>query len=186
MAGPTTYVVLLRGVNVGGRRIGMTALRECLTGLGLQDVRTYLQSGNAVLVTDEVSVPRLRSRIEAALEERFGFDVPVVVLTAADLAAVVTANPYPGLADQPTRLVVSFRPDRLPAEVASSFTLDDFPESGVLGESVLYLHYPDGQGRSKLTPDVLQRRLGGAWGTARNWRTVLALLEMAQGPPHGQ
>lgn len=175
------YVALLRGVNVGGRKVGMAMLRECLTELGLQDVRTYLQSGNAVFSAGRTSSAALRGRIEAALAERFGFEVPTVVMTAADLAAVVAANPYPELVDQPTRLAVSFRPDRFPPEVAASFDLSDFPESGVLGERVIYLHYPNGQGESKLTPDVLQRRLGGGWGTARNWRTVMALHELANG-----
>ena len=118
--------------------------------------------------------------IATALRERLGIDVPTVVLTAAELAAVVKANPFVAEAADPTRVVVSFLGSPVPAAVAAAFDLSDLPERGQLGERVLYLHYPNGQGRSKLVPAVLERRLGGIWGTARNWRTVLALRDMAQ------
>lgn len=174
----TTYIALLRGVNLGRRRVGMAPLRECLQTLGLQDVRTYLQSGNAVLSTTMGAV-ELAGRIETALGEQFGFEVPTVVLTAADLSAVVAGNPYPELVETPTRLVALFLPASVPAEAARAFDLSDLPEDGVISDRVVYLHYPDGQGESKLTPNLLQKRLGGIWGTARNWRTVLALHDLA-------
>lgn len=177
----STYVALLRGINVGGnRKVSMADLRECLAALGFTDVRTYLQSGNAVFRSMRVEVADLAVRIEGALAQRFGFDIPTVVLPATELTAVVTANPYPELVDQPTRLVVSFTPVAVPAALARSLDLSDFPERGQVIGRALYLDYPNGQARTKLTPAVLQRRLGGGWGTARNWRTVLALAALAE------
>lgn len=173
-----TFVALLRGVNVGGRTVPMAELRACLSGLGYDDVRTYVQSGNAVFSATG-SVAAVRSALEAALEESFGMTIPTVVLTAAQLDAVVEANPYPELVDTPTRLVVSFLPEKVPAATRKSFSLDDFPEDARIGERVVYLSYPHGQGDSRLTPAVLQKRLDGLWGTARNWRTVLALQQLA-------
>lgn len=176
--GRTTFVALLRGVNVGGRKVPMAQLRDCLTGLGYADVRTYIQSGNVVFGATG-GAATVRTAVEGALQERFGMTIPTAVLTAAELDAVVAANPYAELESEPTKLIVSFLPEAAPAAVRKAFSLDDFPERGEFGERVLYLHYPNGQGVSKLTPAVLEKRLGGTWGTARNWRTVLALQQLA-------
>lgn len=181
MAATTTYIALLRAVNLGGRRVAMAPLRDCLCALGLTDVRTYLQSGNAVFASAATAPERIASRVEDALSDRFGIEVPTVVLTATELAHVVAANPYPEFTATPTKLVTLFLSAPVPPDVANAFSLADLPEDGVIGDRVVYLHYPDGQGRSKLTPQVLQRRLGGIWGTARNWRTVQALHDLASG-----
>ncbi|HEY7858221.1 MAG TPA: DUF1697 domain-containing protein [Candidatus Nanopelagicales bacterium] len=176
----TTYVALLRGVNVGGnRKVPMAQLRDCLAALGFTDVRTYLQSGNAVFGATSAPTGEIAARIEEALRQRFGFDVPTVVWTGAELAKVVAGNPYPEVESEPTKLVVSFLSGPVPPEVAAAFDLSDLPERGQVGDRVVYLHYPDGQGVSKLVPAMLERRLGRVWGTARNWRTVTALLALA-------
>lgn len=175
---PQTYLALLRAVNVGGRTVTMADLRRCLDGLGYGGVRTYIQSGNAVFAAPGPAAT-VRSEVEAALLASFGIAIPTVVLEAAELDAVVAGNPYPELARTPTRLVVSFLAEPPSDQVRASFSLDDFPEDAVLADRVLYLHYPEGQGRSRLTAAVLARRLGGVWGTARNWRTVLALQTLA-------
>ncbi|MEO6821191.1 MAG: DUF1697 domain-containing protein [Candidatus Nanopelagicales bacterium] len=182
-AGPsdtTTYVALLRGVNVGGnRKVPMARLRECLDALGFTDVRTYLQSGNAVFRAPTAPTGEVAAQIQEALAEEFGFDVPTVVLTGAELAQVAASNPYPEVESEPTKLVVSFLPAPVSAKVSAGFDLSDLPERGQVGDRVVYLHYPEGQGVSKLVPAMLERRLGGIWGTARNWRTVTELLALA-------
>ena len=181
-AGPTdttTYVALLRGVNVGGnRKVPMAQLRECLAALGFTDVRTYLQSGNAVFRATSASTGEVAVRIEEVLGQQLGFDVPTVVWTGAELAQVVTSNPFPEIESEPTKLVVSFLAGPVPPQIAAAFDLSDLPERGQVGDRVVYLHYPDGQGVSKLVPAMLERRLGGVWGTARNWRTVTELLAL--------
>lgn len=180
----TAFVALLRGVNVGGRKVPMADLRSCLAGLGYEDVRTYIQSGNAVFRATGTAAA-VRKAVEAALQERFGMTILTVVLTAAELDAVVAENPFVEVESEPTKLVVSFLPEAVSEADRKAFSLDDLPERGEYGTKVLYLHYPDGQGVSKLTPDVLQKRTGGIWGTARNWRTVLALQELAHSPATG-
>ena len=108
MAKRTRYVALLRAVNVGGRTVPMAVLRESLATLGYEDVRTYLQSGNAVFSAPGTEPSRLAPVIATALRERLGIDIPTAVLTAAELAAVVKANPFVAEAADPTRVVVSF------------------------------------------------------------------------------
>jgi uncharacterized protein (DUF1697 family) len=168
-------------VNVGGRKVAMAEVREVLTELGYDEVRTYLQSGNAVFTAPTGKPGRLVAAIEPALAERFDLEVKVVLLTAAELDTVVSANPFPEVAAEPTKLVVNFLPVPLAPADTATVDLGELPERGERGERVVYLHYPNGQGQTKLTPAVLERRLGKQWGTARNWRTVLALQEMAAG-----
>jgi uncharacterized protein (DUF1697 family) len=160
----------------------MARLRECLQELGFQDVRTYVQSGNAVFRAPQSDPADLAHRIETALAREFGFEVPTVVVTAQALRAIIAANPFPEVESEPTHLVVVFLPQVVSAKTAAAFDLSDFPERGKVDGQVLYLHYPDGQGRSKLLPSVLGRRLGGTWGTARNWRTVTTLLALCAEP----
>ncbi len=173
--------LLLRAVNVGGRKVPMVRLRECLSALGYTDVQTYLQSGNAVFGAAGATATDVVSRVEPALRDAFGIDIPVVVRSAPDLDAVVAGNPYRAEAEDPTKVVALFLRDEVPPAAAAAFDLSDLPERGSLGDRVVYLHYPHGQGRSRLTPAMLERRLGGQWGTARNWRTVLALQHLAHG-----
>ncbi|HET8971140.1 MAG TPA: DUF1697 domain-containing protein [Candidatus Nanopelagicales bacterium] len=173
------YVVLLRAVNVGGRSVKMADLRKVLTGLGYDDVRTYLQSGNAVITAPRAAPASVAAKIEPALQQAFGLQIQVVVLTAAQLDGVVAANPFGEVESEPTKLVVDFIGEPFPRTGGDTLDLGDLPERGERGDGVVYLHFPDGQGRSKLTPAVLSRALGGRWGTARNWRTVLALQALA-------
>ncbi|MEO6205379.1 MAG: DUF1697 domain-containing protein, partial [Mycobacteriales bacterium] len=139
-----------------------------LESLGCTDVSTYLQSGNAVVAGGP---PDLASR----LSERLG--MTVLERSAADLAAVIEANPFPQVED-PTKLVVVFvdqqpEPTAYAALDAATFAPDEL----ALGAGVLYVHYPQGQGKATLKPSVFTRL--GVVATARNWRTVLALAELA-------
>ena len=167
-----TSVVLLRGVNLGARnRIAMPELRALLEQVGCTDVRTYLQSGNAVVRTARTPA-RLEEAVVAALVEH-GLPVPVMVRTAGELARVVRDCPWEGL-DQ-KRFQVAFlsgEPDA--AAVAAIDHEALLPERVVVGERVLYLDQSAGIRNSKL-----DRLRLGVDATARNWRTVLALHELA-------
>ena len=175
----TRYALLLRGINLGrNRRIGMGPLRELLTARGYEGVRTLLQSGNVVLDTDRAAAD-LAGDVEQALEAEFGFPVPVVVRTGAELSAVLAADPLAGTWTDPTRHLVTFlaaEPD--PALVAA------LPEAGpgdgayrLVGRE-LYLWLPDGVSVSPIGKWRWDQLIGVP-GTARNWTTVGKLATMA-------
>lgn len=177
MSRARTYVALLRGVNVGGRKLPMKELAGLLTAAGHGEVRTYIQSGNVVLTSAEAA-SRLASSLEKAIRQEFGLDVAVMLRTNADLRAVAEGSPFP--AAEGTRLHVVFF-ERAPARAAVA-RLDPARSPGdevrVSGRD-LYLHLPNGAGRTKLTLDYLERTLG-VRGTQRNWNTLLRLIELSE------
>ena len=166
----TTCVVLLRGVNVGRHnRLAMADLRSVCETAGATDVRTYVQSGNAVL-TWPGTTAALELAVADGLTRRLGLTVPVMARTAAELAAVVARCPWPEL--DPTLLHVAFcagTPD------LTGVDLDGYaPERVAVGERALYLFHAEGVQRSRLA-----RLRVGTDLTARNWRTVTALHQLA-------
>ncbi len=172
-----TRVLLLRAINVGPRRLPMAALRDLLTGAGWQDVRTYLQSGN-VVVTSDAPPETLAARAREIISGHCGFDVPVIVRTDRELEAVVAADPFGAAVTEPKRFWVSFLERSLAdAERERLVGLLAGQERLVMAERELYAWLPDGGGRSKLGT-ALGAPAKGLTATARNWRTVAALLEM--------
>jgi uncharacterized protein (DUF1697 family) len=173
-------VLMLRGINLGpNRRVPMARLRELLTGAGYEDVRTYVQSGNVVL--DSTAKPAELERESARLiSEEFGFEVPVIARTRAELAKVVRANPLGDLADDPKRYQVSFLSAKLDAETVKALEARVAePERFVAIGRELYAWHPDGVARSKLWNSLAGKSLG-VIATARNWTTVTTLLAMAE------
>lgn len=166
----TAYVALLRGVNVGGRQLKMADLKAMADKLGYHGARTFIASGN-LLFASSASEARVKDQLQAALKDHFGKSVEVMVRTAAELKAVVAANPF---ADQAGNRVVAIFFDAAQSDEAidSARNVDD--ERLALGKREIYVHFPSGQGRSKL-------KLGGkAIGTARNMNTVAKLAELAR------
>jgi uncharacterized protein (DUF1697 family) len=156
----------------------MPRLREVLTEAGFEDVRTYVQSGNIVLSSDE-KPEQVAARCERVIADEFGFDVPVVVRTRAELAKVVKHNPLAKVATEPKRYQVSFldrKPDpKLVKELkALAAESEEFAANG----RELYAWHPEGVARSKLWNKLAGKGLG-VTATARNWTTVTTLLEMA-------
>ncbi len=171
-------MALLRGINVGGRnKVAMADLREALGDLGYGDVETYLQSGNALFATADTDAEALAGEIEEALRSRLEVDVKVLVRTPEEIAAVVEGNPFPDAAREPSKLHVAFLSATPDADKVARIDATAFePDQLSVGERAVYLWYPNGAGRSKLTNDLLERRLG-VTATARNWNTVLTLLD---------
>lgn len=171
----TRSAVLLRGVNVGRHnRISMPDLRAVLEGVGCREVQTYVQSGNAV-VEHELGAAELERTVAAALAEH-GLPVPVMVRTGPELARVVEQSPWHDL--DPKLFHVAFLSgDPDPAKVAGIDHERLLPERVVVGERVLYLDFALGAGRST----GLDRLRLGVEATARNWRTVTALRDLAAG-----
>lgn len=179
--GMTRYVALLRGINVGGRKkVAMGDLRGVLSGLGYEDVETLLQSGNALFTAaPKRNTDALGRQIEEALERDLDMEVRVLVRTPADLAEVVEANPFPDAISEPSKLHVAFLSATPGAGKVAELDPARFqPDELQVSERAVYLWYPNGAGRSKLTNDVLERKLG-VTATTRNWNTVLKLLEKA-------
>jgi uncharacterized protein (DUF1697 family) len=173
-------VLMLRGINLGSsRRVPMADLRALFEEAGYGDVQTYVQSGNVVL--ESASSPADLEREAAALiSERFGFDVPVVVRTARQLAAVVKRNPLGDVASEPKRYQVSFLAAKPPADVVRAMQEAAVGEERVVCHGrEIYAWHPEGVARSKLWNALAGKGLG-VTATARNWTTVLALLEMTR------
>ena len=176
------YVALLRGVNVGGRnKLLMRELAAMFVEAGCEDVRTYIQSGNVVFRAAPTLADGLSARITTAIAASHGFQIPVVIRTAADLARVIHGNPFLADGADPTKLHVGFlaqAPD--PAKVARLDPGRSPPDAFVVRGDEVYLHFPAGVARSKLTNGYFDRTLGTVC-TIRNWRTVCKLHEMASG-----
>ena len=174
---------MLRGINLGpSRRVPMADLRALFGEAGYENVRTYVQSGNIVLGSD--AKPDVLEREAAALiSERFGFEVPVVVRTRRELAAVVKLNPLGDVADNPKRYQVSFLSAKPAADVVQALQAAAVGNERVVAHGrEIYAWHPDGVARSKLWSSLAGKGLGpGVVATARNWTTVTTLLEMASG-----
>lgn len=157
----------------------MAELRTSLEALGLADVETVLQSGNVVF-EPSVEVGALSGRIERQIASVFGLDVAVLVRTGPELTAIVAANPFLADEDEPARLHVVFL-DRLPTRDAIAGLDPDRspPDRFAVAGSEIFLHTPNGYGRSKLAIDWFERLLD-LRATARNWNTVLRLASMTE------
>lgn len=175
----TRYVAFLRGINVGGhRRLPMADLRDLLTGLGYTGTATYVQSGNAVLDAGTDDDGAVAAAISAAIRERFGLEVPTVVRSAERMRAVVAANPLE-VAD-PARFLVLFGTAPFDTAALRALDLAAYPrERLAVTDTEIYTCHEDGIRFAKL-PEVVGRYTTGTV-TARNWRTVLRMLDMAQG-----
>jgi uncharacterized protein (DUF1697 family) len=173
--------IMLRGINIGpNRRVPMADLRALFSDAGYENVRTYVQSGNVVL--ESTATPADLERATAELiSGHFGFDVPVVVRTRRQLAAVVKLNPLGDVADDPKRYQVSFLAGKPAGAVVKA--LQDAAggdERVVCHGREIYAWHPDGVARSKVWNALAGKGLG-VTATARNWTTVTTLLEMAGG-----
>jgi len=173
---------LLRAVNLGARnKLNMPALRDSLAAAGFADVRTYVQSGNVITRSAHRSPGKVSAAVRQTISADLGVDAPVIVRSPAQLAAVVANNPYLDADQRPTQVHVVFLDgDPDPESVQALRAVDFEPDRcEVIGREV-YLSFAAGSQGSRLNAHV--GRLG-VEGTARNWRTVLALVEMVTEPP---
>ena len=178
----TVFAALLRGINVGGKnRIPMPELRELFGGLGHEDVVSYVQSGNVVFRSSEPDPAAVSGALETAVGERFGISVSVLLRTHRELGTTAAGNPFLDHGTETSRLHVLFL--SAPPASAAVETLDENRSPGdefAVSGSTIYLSFPNGSGRTKLTLDYFERRLGLV-GTARNWNTLLKLVELTRG-----
>jgi uncharacterized protein (DUF1697 family) len=175
-------ISMLRGINVGGHnRIKMDALRALYESLGLRNPQTYVQSGNVVFRTDKRDLAALAKRIEDAIERGFGFRPSVILRTTSELRDAIARNPFAKRSGiEPNKLLVNFLASDPGAEARKKvLSLKTEPEELRMHGRELYIYFPNGMARPKMSWAVLERTLKVP-GTGRNWNSVTKLLEMAE------
>ena len=175
-------ISMLRGVNVGPHnRIKMDALRAVYESLKFETPRTYVQSGNVIFRTKEKSSSQLAAKIRTAIEKKLKCSPEVILRTAEELRRAIAATPFadrPNL--EPGKVLVTFLAAEPPLEARGAFDrFKDYPEEVHLKGRELYIYFPNGSGRSKLPWSTVEKLLKVA-GTARNWNSVKAMLEIAE------
>jgi uncharacterized protein (DUF1697 family) len=177
-----SYLAILRGINVGGqRKIAMADLKQLFEANGFANVTTYIQSGNVAFRAEKQSDAALARRLEALLETRFGFDVAVVVRTAAELRAVVDGNPFLQEPDVDVdKLHVTFLAQAPAADLLAKIAETAYlPDRFKIVDRDVYLYIPGGYGNTKLANNFFENKLK-VKGTTRNWKTVNKLAELAE------
>jgi uncharacterized protein (DUF1697 family) len=175
-------ISMLRGVNLGGHnKIKMDALRALYESLGLRDPQTYVQSGNVVFRTDKRDLVALAKRIEEAIERGFGFRPAVILRTTSDLRGAIARNPFAKRSGvEPSKLLVTFLASDPGSAVREKvLSLKTEPEELRMDGRELYIYFPNGMARPKVSWAVLEKTLKTP-GTGRNWNSVTKLLEMAE------
>ena len=182
-----TYIALLRGINVGGNKpIRMSQLAELCESLGFTNIRTYVQSGNVIFDAREAIPEDIAGKLEKALQRRFGFEVKVFVRTPRELSDIIAGNPLirkRGIDRK--KLHVTFLLTRTPLKTTAGLdVLKAANEMVVLKVEHIYLYCPNGYGKSKLSNPNIERKLRVV-ATTRNWNTVCALRDLAEGLQKG-
>ena len=178
----TTFISLFRGINVGGHQaVRMNELKELHESLGLKDVITYINSGNVVFTSDDADPAQLPKQIEDAFAQKFGFHANVLVRTSTQLEDIIANNPFQNQPMKESKWVVVLFLTTLPESTALEDLQKTYtgPEELYLIGQELYIYYPNGIGRSKLTLTMIEKKLKTS-GTGRNWNTILQLQKMIQ------
>jgi uncharacterized protein (DUF1697 family) len=174
-----TYIALFRGINVtGNNTLPMKELVAILEGAGSRQVRTYIQSGNAVFLSPEKDPSRLSAILASEIWKRHGFEPLIIMLGPDAVKKAIAENPYPEAEADPSSLHLGFLASRpVNPDLERLAALKKESERFHLGDGVFYLHAPEGVGRSKLAASA--EKLLGVPMTDRNWRTVCKIMKMA-------
>ncbi len=174
------HVALLRGINVGGKNIlPMKDLAALFTQAGCTEVRTYIQSGN-VIFEAPAGAPKIAATVTANIEKRFGIKIPVIIRTSQQLAQIIRNNPFLSAVADQRGLHVYFLADSPSAQAVGGLDpARSAPDAFHVRGQEIYLHLPNGMGRTKLTNAYFDSKLSTIC-TARNWATVRKLSEMME------
>jgi len=177
-----TYISMLRGINVSGqKKIRMTELKAMYESLHFKDVETYVQSGNVLFSSTEKNKRKLAEQIEVKIEDFLGYSVKVFIRTVDDFKRVIANNPFAEINPDPATMHVTFLFEAPSASQLQKLVIPKAEsEQYRISGDVVYLYCPDGYGRSKLSNNVIERKLKMS-ATTRNFRTVNALYDMACG-----
>ncbi len=174
----TTYLALVRGINVAGKKVVMAELRDLFTALGHGDVRSYIQTGNVIFTAPGRDPGKLGAEVSARLQADLGVQAEVLIRTAKELDALVAGNPFVDRKVEPKTLYVTFLAEVPAADKVDALTVPagEKVEYELAGRDV-YLHYPDGYGRAKLNNLYLEKKLKVV-ATTRNWNVVTKLRDL--------
>ncbi len=168
------YIAILRGINVSGsKKLPMAELRTLLSNLNFSDVTTYIQSGNVVFTSKDKDQEKLGSQISEAIKKQYDYEVPVLVKTIKQWKKAMANNPF--TEEDISKQAITFLAT-IPIE--TTIEIDSKNDQFKIIDSEVYLYFPNGFGRSKLTNNLFERKLK-TQATTRNWRTINKLLEMA-------
>jgi uncharacterized protein (DUF1697 family) len=175
-------IALLRGINVGGKnKLPMKDLIRIFEKAGASDVQTYIQSGNVIYSAPSTGGDEFARQVADGIAKRFGFNVPVVLRSTRELKSVIKRQPFDTKNEAPKNLHVAFLESRPTAAAIRTLDPDRSPpDEFVVSGKEIFVRYPNGGARSKLTSQYFDSRLKTV-STARNWNTVLKLLELATG-----
>jgi uncharacterized protein (DUF1697 family) len=174
-----TYIALLRGINVGGkRRILMQDLKELLITLGFENVQTYIQSGNVVFESNENDKALLAKQIQTSISDKYAFKVPTIVIEASNYQKIIKTNPFVQKQTDLTKLYLIFLEEKPKKEAVEMLNELDFAlDKYIIKNKVIYIQYADKISNSKINTTIIERKLNVV-ATARNWRTSLKLLSL--------
>lgn len=176
-----TYISLLRGINVSGHKIiKMDALRKMYEELQLQQVQTYIQSGNVIFQSNQTDTKLLEKEITHKIKEVFAFEVAVLVKEFAEMQEILHQNPFLPQRNEDIKNVYVTLLSQLPTQanidkINGQFEEDEF----VILDKIIYLYFPNGYGKTKLTNNFFENKLKVA-ATTRNWNTFSTLIHMAE------
>jgi uncharacterized protein (DUF1697 family) len=175
------YISILRGINVGGnRKIPMANLKNLFEKLDFGNVQTYIQSGNVIFESEKKYLNAdVEQRIQWAITETFGFNVPVIVRTAEEMAKSISNNPFLKEKDSDIEKLhlTILKEEPSPELVKNTEELKFFPDRfEIIGKDV-FIYCEHGYGRTKITNDFFEKKLKTP-ATTRNWKTVMKLHEM--------
>lgn len=172
----TKYIAILRGINVGGKRkILMADLKELLTSKGFENVKSYIQSGNIAFDFKVNTVSKLENIIIDAIKEKYGFDVPTIVITPNEAQSIIDNNPYK--AEDLSKLHVTFFKEEPDVSLVSKIKEINFaPDEFHFSKKAVYLKIADKYHKSRLSNTFFEKKLKIS-ATTRNWKTVNKLVE---------
>lgn len=176
-----TFIALLRGINVSGqKKIKMAELRSLLEKLDFQDIQTYIQSGNIIFRSKKLPLKKFEILIKNIIQEKFGFDVPVIVISPAAIESVLNNNPFEkdGTKDPKKFYIVFLQEQPLQENIEKLKEVDYHPEEYILSNKIIYYYAANGAGNAKMNNNFFENKLK-VNATSRNWRTTNKLLEMS-------
>lgn len=175
------YISILRGINVGtGRKVPMADLKKLCENMGLQNLQTYIQSGNVVFeLPQPESVSELETRLQKAFTQAFGFDIPVLIRSDKEWAGSIAKNPFWNDPNADINLLHMTLLKEIPAvaKIEAILQLDFSPDQFQIVGNNVFIYCANGYGKTKITNDFFEKKLGVEAST-RNWKTVMKLHEM--------